>query len=113
MTDKSKSCIIEAFSRSMPLFSTEQDRQYAIFGLRIASDFGASIAIPVVLFVWIGQWLEDKYGHAPWFTVSAFALAALLSGWLVYRRIKEYAAEYQKLNEAAAAAKAKKPITKL
>ncbi len=97
----------------MPLFTSEQDRRYAMFGLRIAGDFGASIAIPVVAFVFGGQWLERRYGHEPWFTVTGFALAALLSGFIVYSRTKEYAAEYQRLNDAVAAAKAKKPIIKL
>lgn len=95
----------------MPIFDQEQDRRYAMFGLRIVGDFGASIAIPVVVFVLIGQWLETKYGQAPWFTVGAFVLAALISGWMIYRRTKEYAAEYQKLNDEAA--KTKKTITKL
>lgn len=95
----------------MPLFDQEQDRRYAMFALRIVGDFGASIAIPVVVFVLIGQWLESKYGYEPWFTVGAFILAALISGFMVYRRTKEYSAEYQRLNDDAA--KAKKPITKL
>ncbi len=95
----------------MPLFASEQDRRYAMFGLRIVGDFGASIAIPVVVFVWIAQRLEAKFGHAPWFTITAFVLAAFLSGWKIYRQTKIYSAEYQKLIDDAA--KAKKPITKL
>ena len=97
----------------MPLFTSEQDRRYAMFGLRIAGDFGASIAIPIIVFVLIGQWLESKYGHAPWLTISAFVLAAILSGVMIYRRAKEYSAEYEKLNDEAVAAKSKSPITKL
>ena len=82
-----------------------------MFGLRIAGDFGASIAIPIIVFVLIGQWLESKYGHAPWITISAFVLAAILSGVMIYRRAKDYGVEYQKLNDDAA--KSKSPITKL
>jgi len=95
----------------MPLFASEQDRRYAMFGLRIVGDFGASIAIPVVVLVWLAQRLEAKFGHAPYLTITAFVLAAVFSGWSVYRQAKAYAVEYQKLNETAA--KAKKPITKL
>lgn len=95
----------------MPLFDNEQDRRYAMFGLRIAGDFGASIAIPVVTLVLVGQWLEEKYGYAPWFTVGSFVVAAVLSGWLVYRRTREYAAQYQRLNTEAL--KSKKTISKL
>lgn len=97
----------------MPLFASEQDRRYAMFGLRIVGDFGASIAIPVVALVWLAQRFEASVGYAPWITIGAFVLAAFISGLNVYRRAKAYAIEYQKLNEAAAADKAKKPITKL
>lgn len=95
----------------MPLFASEQDRKYAMFGLRIVGDFGASIAIPVVVLVWLAQRLEIKFGHAPYLTIIAFVVAAAFSGWSVYSKAKTYAVEYQKLNEAVA--KVKKPITKL
>lgn len=71
------------------------DREYAILGLQIIGDFGATIAVPVVGFVLIGQWLEGKYGYAPWFTIGAFVLAALISGKMIYKKAKEYSAKYQ------------------
>ncbi len=75
------------------------DRAYVMLGMQIIGDFGATIAIPVVLFVLIGQWLEGKYGHAPWFTVGAFVLAALLSGKMIYTKAKEYGRKYQEIEK--------------
>ena len=75
------------------------DREYVLLGLAIIGDFGATIAVPVVVFVLIGQWLEGKYGYAPWFTISAFVLAALLSGKMIYVKAKEYSTKYQEIEK--------------
>ncbi|MFA7315167.1 MAG: AtpZ/AtpI family protein [Candidatus Magasanikbacteria bacterium] len=75
------------------------DRRYTMLGLRIVGDFGAIIAVPIIVFVFIGQWLEGKYGHAPWFTISAFVLAAFLSGKMIYKKAKQYGEEYKKLDD--------------
>ena len=84
----------------MALFPLDpKDRKYTHMGLRIVGDFGATIAVPVVLFVLTGQWLEGKYGHAPWFTVGGFILAALLSGKMIYKKAKAYGKEYQELDK--------------
>ena len=76
-----------------------KERKYMLIGLRIAGDFGASIALPVILFVFSGQWLEGKYGYAPWFTVGGFVLAALLSGKMIYKKAKAYGEEYKSLDK--------------
>ena len=76
-----------------------KDRQYIMLGLRIVGDFGAIIAVPIVVFVLMGQWLEGKYGYAPWFTILAFILATLLSGKMIYKKAKQYGEEYKKLDK--------------
>ncbi len=74
------------------------DREYMMLGIQIIGDFGASIAVPVVGLVLLGQWLEGKYGYAPWFTVTAFILAAFISGKMIYKKAKEYSAKYQAID---------------
>lgn len=69
-----------------------------LMGLRIVGDFGATIAVPVMLFVLAGQWLEKNYGHAPWFTITGFTLAAILSGKMIYKKAKKYGEEYKNLD---------------
>ena len=76
-----------------------KDRKYYLFAVRIIGDFGASIAVPVVVFVLIGQWLDGKYEKGSWFTVIAFVLAAVLSGKMIYKKAKRYGDEYQKLDK--------------
>ena len=74
------------------------DREYYIFALKIIGDFGATIAVPVVIFVLIGQYLDEKYGRSPLFIILGFALAAVISVKIIYKKAKIYGAEYQKMS---------------
>lgn len=76
-----------------------QERKYILLGFKIVGDFGATIALPVVLFVVIAQKLEGKYGGAPWLTVIGFILAAGLTAKLIVKKAKAYGQEYQKLEK--------------
>lgn len=78
------------------LFSSPaNDRKYIMLGLRIAGDFGITIAVPVVVFVLLGRWADDTYDKGPWFTILAFALASLLTGISIYKKAKRYGKEYE------------------
>ena len=70
-------------------------------GMRIIGDFGAAIAVPIVVFVLAGQCLDEKYDAGYKFTISAFVLAALVSGRILYKKAKAYGAEFQSLNDEA------------
>jgi hypothetical protein len=74
-----------------------KDRKYMMLGLRIAGDFGASIALPVIIFVIVGQYLDGKYDKTPLYTIIAFILAALLSGRIIYKKAKQYSKEYENI----------------
>lgn len=74
-------------------------RDYYMLAFRIIGSFGASIAIPVVVFVLIGQYFDKKYNSSPWFTVLAFVLAALVSAKIVNKQAKNFGAEYKRLND--------------
>lgn len=74
------------------------DREYYLFALQIVGDFTGIIAIPVVIFVLIGRWLDGRWGGGIRFTIIAFIVAALLSGIIIYRKAKKYGDEYQKLD---------------
>lgn len=76
-----------------------KERKYIMMGLRIIGDFGITLAAPVVVLVLLGQWIEEKYGYEPWFTVGAFIIAALLSAKMIYKKAKDYGEEYRKLDE--------------
>lgn len=76
----------------------KKQRKYMLLGVRITGDFGAVIAVPVVVFVLIGRWFDARYGIGPWVTVGAFVLAALLSGKLIYKKAKAYGKEFASLD---------------
>lgn len=73
------------------------DNKYWIFGLRIVGEFGGLIAVPVVVLVLLGRWLDGRWGTKPWMTIVAFVLAAVISGMMVWKRTKDVAKEYQQL----------------
>lgn len=74
------------------------DRRYFLFALRIMGEFTYMIAVPVVVFVLLGKWLDGRYGTSPKFLIGGFVLAALISGVAVWRRAKELGREYQELD---------------
>lgn len=74
------------------------DRQYYLFALKIMGDFGIAIAVPVVILVLLGQWLDEKYNFSPLFTILGFALAILASVRIIYKKAKIYGEQYKKMN---------------
>ncbi len=81
--------------------SKPTSRDYQIFGLKIVGDFGASIAIPVVVFVLIGQYLDKRYNTGPWLTILAFIISACVSAKIIHQKAKRYGTEYKALNDAS------------
>ena len=77
----------------------DKSREYYLFAFRIIGDFGASIAVPVVLLAMLGQYLDEKYGTTPWLTALGFALAAYITYRLIRRKATDYGEQYKKLNE--------------
>ena len=73
------------------------DSKFVIFGLRIVGEFGGLIAIPVVVFVLLGRFLDKRWETKPWMTIIAFVLAAVVSAIMVWRRTNDVAKEYQAL----------------
>jgi len=83
----------------MPILPEDpKDRKYAILGIKIAGDFGATLAVPIVVFVVVAQWLAQKYGLGLWITILAFVLAASLSASIIVRKSKMYGKQYQDLD---------------
>lgn len=74
------------------------ERSYYLLALKIAGDFGATIAVPVVLLAWLGQKIDARLDTRPAFLIAGFATAALFSGWSIYHKAKRYGADYQRLN---------------
>lgn len=70
-----------------------------MLGMRIAGDFGATIAVPVILFVLAGRKLDEHWQTGAKLTILAFILAALISGVSIYRKAKAYGREFSDLDK--------------
>lgn len=79
--------------------NSQKDKEYLRLGLQIIGDFGATLAVPVVVFVIIGQWLDEKYNHTYLFTAIAFVLAALTSARMIYKKAKYYDKAYHDIEK--------------
>ncbi|MFA6423897.1 MAG: AtpZ/AtpI family protein [Candidatus Magasanikbacteria bacterium] len=82
-----------------PKPSTNIERKYYIFALKIAGDFGVTIAAPVVIFALIGQKMDESYGTRPLYLVIGMAIAAVFTGLLIYKKAKKYGQQFQDLDK--------------
>ena len=89
------------------------DRQYYLFAVRIFADFGATIALPVILFVLIGQYFDNKYDAYPLYTIIGLIISALVTIKLIYKKSKSYGNEYQIMVNRDIDAKEDKEVNKL
>ena len=62
-------------------------------------EFGALIAVPVVLLSWLGKQLDTAYGTGPWLLIAGFVLAFTFSAAGIVRRAKRYGQEYEALGK--------------
>lgn len=67
--------------------------------MKIAGDFGATIAVPVVLFALIGQKLDNAYGTRPLYLTIGMVLAAILTSKMIYTKSKKYGQQFQDLDK--------------
>lgn len=56
--------------------------------LNLAWELGYTIAIPIVIFGLGGAWLDKRIGSSPAFLLSGIFLSIMISGYAVYRKIK-------------------------
>lgn len=79
--------------------NNDADRQFALLGVRALGDFGATIAVPVVLLALGGKWLDGRYGTAPTFLLIGVALAILISAVVVVRKANAYGKQFEAIIE--------------
>lgn len=73
------------------------DQKYVSLGLRAVGEFGAIIAVPVVVFALGGKWLDGRLGTKPAFVIVGFALAAVVSGVSTIRKSRDYGKQYMNI----------------
>jgi F0F1-type ATP synthase assembly protein I len=78
----------------------QNDRQYYLLAMKIVLDFGATIAVPAIIFTLIGQYLDEKYGKYPLFVVLCLINAFLITAKIVITKAKAYGKIYQNIDQA-------------
>ncbi len=78
---------------------SQSERDYYYFALKIMGDFGATIAIPVVGLALLGEYLDERFNTHPYLLVTGFTLAALMSGYTIYKKAKQYGKRYEELTK--------------
>ncbi len=69
-----------------------------MLALRIAGDFGATIAIPALIAAYLGQKLDARWGSEPWMLVICVVVAMAVTALVIVRKAKQYANLYDELN---------------
>lgn len=59
---------------------------YMLFEL--GAQFAVIMALPLLAFIYLGKWLDAKYG-SKLFVVAGILLALALSSYLIYKKIDE------------------------
>ncbi|HJN85372.1 MAG TPA: AtpZ/AtpI family protein [Patescibacteria group bacterium] len=72
------------------------DHYYVTLALRIAADFGISIAVPAVAATFLGTWLDTRFGTDPLFLIICLVAAFTLTALWLYKKAKKYAVMYNK-----------------
>ena len=65
--------------------------------LRIAADFGVTIAVPAVLAAWAGVRLDEKFNTRPWWLIACLFVAFALTGLWIVQKAKRYKKLYEKI----------------
>jgi F0F1-type ATP synthase assembly protein I len=74
---------------------TMSDRYYYALAIRIAADFGVSIAVPALVASYVGVKIDEKYGTKPWILFILLAIALALTVVIIVKKANYYAKLYQ------------------
>jgi len=74
---------------------TTSDRYYYALAIRIAGDFGVSIAVPALLAAYAGKKLDEKFGTEPWILAGLLLLALAITIITIVKKAKYYGELYE------------------
>jgi len=64
--------------------------------LRIMANISAWIAFPVIIGLYLGKWLDQKFGTEPWLFLITIALFFLVSLYGLFTSMKQEAKKMEK-----------------
>lgn len=64
---------------------------------RALADFGATIAVPAVVAVFLGKFLDSHFNTGHWYYIGCLVLAFVATVFILVKKIRQYAKEYKQL----------------
>ena len=77
------------------------DEAYHRLAYRIFLDFGGTIAVPAVLAVLLGRWLDGRYGTEPRYLLVCVGVALVLTAISIVKKARFYGREFERLNQSS------------
>lgn len=74
--------------------------------LRVMANISGWIAFPVIIGLFLGKWLDERFGTEPWLFLATIGVCFLIS---IYGLAINALKEFKKIEREYAADKAKKP----
>lgn len=68
-------------------------------GLMILVRVSSAIAVPIVIALFLGKYLDNKYNTSPWIFLSLTSIAFVISLVSIWRSVKEYIENLKKEEE--------------
>lgn len=75
---------------------TASDRFYYVLALRVAADFGVTIAVPALLAAYLGKKLDEKFGTEPLILAGLLIFALAITVIIIVKKAKYYGELYEK-----------------
>lgn len=57
--------------------------------LALAWELGYIIALPLILWLLLGRWIDQRFGTHPWATLASILFALLTTGYWMARKMNE------------------------
>ncbi len=77
-------------------------------GLIIFTKVSASIAIPIILALFVGKYLDKKYNSAPWIFLGLTFIAFIFSIFTIWKNVRDYIDDLEKKEKDLRASKEEK-----
>ena len=77
---------ITSYILCAPISMDNQDKKSLSLGLNLAWELGYLIAIPIIIFAFVGRALDRKFDTSPWLLLAGIFIALIISGIAVGRK---------------------------
>lgn len=81
-----------------------------IIALELAWELGYMIALPLVIFVLIGRYVDHVFSTSPLFILIGVLIAFIISSYFVWQKTTTISAELEKYSKPTSSPKPKKKI---